>query len=304
MRNIAILFAILSISIPCAATTVTFTDAGGGVINWTSDGAGIVAMALDVDMTSGQIDTVTVDSFFDIFMDQAYDEEAGDGYEYGEDKGNGPIADQDAPGQLALPLTNFCISMGGLGGEAEPLNDPCTSGTITLTGSGTGTISENELRGGVIDENGDRVTTNLPLPIPCHPCGCYEGQPDYDEWIAAGMPECWCYPTQCQGDADGKTEGGGVLGIWHVGTIDVGVLAGAWLVKEPTKGPGITSVVVGGIPGVCADFDHTAEGGGILGSWRVGTIDVGILAGNWLVKEPTKGPGIAKTCLPGNVTPP
>ena len=68
MRNIAILFAILSISIPCAATTVTFTDAGSGVINWTSDGAGIVAMALDVDMTSGQIDTVTVDSFFDNVM--------------------------------------------------------------------------------------------------------------------------------------------------------------------------------------------------------------------------------------------
>lgn len=70
--------------------------------------------------------------------------------------------------------------------------------------------------------------------------------PDYEDWIDAGRPYCWCFDTQCQGDADGKTEGGGILGTYHVGTIDVGVLAGAWLVKEPTKGPGIAKTCLPG----------------------------------------------------------
>jgi hypothetical protein len=133
---------------------------------------------------------------------------------------------------------------------------------------------------------------------------CYAGMPDYSEWVAAGKPPCWCYPTQCEGDADGKTEGGGILGTFHVGTIDIGVVAGAWKVTEPTKGPGITTVNIGGIPGACGDFDHATEGGGILGTFRVGSIDIGILAVNWKVTEPTKGPGIAKTCVPGNLMPP
>jgi hypothetical protein len=166
----------------------------------------------------------------------------------------------------------------------------------------------------VIDENGDAMTTvGLPLALTftgeildcMQEAGIDVSDPaEYAEFVAAGKPECWCYPTQCEGDADGKKEGGLALGYYHVGTIDIGVVAGAWLVKEPTKGPGITTVDVGGIPGACADFDHTKEGGLALGYYRVGTLDIGILAGNWLVKEPTKGPGIATTCVPGNRTAP
>ena len=314
MSKTAILLTVFILSIPCAATTVTFTDTGGGVITWSSDGAGIVAMALDVDMTPGQVDSVAVDSFFDIFMDAAYDEEAGDGYSYGEGT---PIADQDAAGQLVLPQTNFCISMGGLGGESEPLDPAPTSGTITFTGTGAGTLNENALRGGVIDENGDRVITNLPTPGPLFLC-CDDCMVDagidvsdpalYAEFIAAGSPKCWCYPTQCQGDTDGYTEGGAALGFYHVGSVDIGVLAGAWRVTEPTKGPGITTVTIstvnGPVKGACADFDHALEGGAALGFYRVGSLDIGILAGNWRITEPTKGPGIAKTCLPGNRTAP
>jgi len=199
--------------------------------------------------------------------------------------------------------------MGGLGGAAAPLNDPCTSGTIVLTAvaDSTGTLDENALRGGVIDESGDQVTTNLPIPWTITVDEeCYAGMPDYAQWVAVGKPECWCYPTQCQGDADGKTQGtsrGG--GIYYVGSVDITVLAGAWDVKEPPDGPGITSVVVTGIKGACADHDHisqgTSRGGGI---YRVGSFDIGILAANWDVKEPPDGPGISTTCLPGNVTPP
>jgi hypothetical protein len=127
---------------------------------------------------------------------------------------------------------------------------------------------------------------------------------EYAEFVEAGKPTCWCYPTQCEGDTDGKTEGGIALGYFHVGAIDIGVLAGAWMVTEPTKGPGITTVNVGGIPGACANFDHAKEGGIALGYFHVGAIDIGILAGNWMVTEPTKGPGIAKTCVPGNRTAP
>ena len=41
-----------------------------------------------------------------------------------------------------------------------------------------------------------------------------------------------------------------------------------------------------------------------MAQYRVGTIDVGIPAANWKVKEPTKGLGIATTCQPGNRTAP
>lgn len=126
---------------------------------------------------------------------------------------------------------------------------------------------------------------------------CYFGQADYADWVAVDKPECWCYPRQCHGDADGLKYGSVWTGYYYVGTPDLGILADGWMIKDPTKGPGLT-----GNQG-CGDFDHLKYGSVWTGYYRVGTPDLGILANYWMVKEPTKGPGVPGDCLPGNETP-
>jgi len=133
---------------------------------------------------------------------------------------------------------------------------------------------------------------------------CYAGQPDYDVWVAVGKPECWCYPRQCHGDADGKVQGGGPAGLRYVDTDDLDILAAGWQVKEPPKGPGIQSITgPNGDPGACADFAHNVQGGGPAGLRYVDTDDLDILALYWQVKEPPKGLGVPADCEPGNRTP-
>ncbi len=293
MKKILVVFVVLVLAGGLYASTITFGPAvdnldGTCTIPYTSNDPCLVAvaMALDVDITVGpdQIGAVAAsDSFFEIF-----------------------IAEQDQAGSATLPSSSFCISMG----ELSPLNDPCMTGTITLTANGTGvasgTLGENALRGGVIDEDGDTMTTNLPIPfsitaiVDCmQDGGVLTTDPLYLEWEAVGKPECWCYDTQCMGDADTSKAGSIWTGYYYVGTADVTVLAAAWMVYEPIYGPGITSINVGGVPGACADFDRTQHGGIWTGYYRVGTPDVQILAANWFVYQPGKGPGIATTCVPG-----
>ncbi len=297
----SILFAILSISISCVAGTITFGPAvdnqdGTCTIPWAAD-VPIVAMALDVDATD-DIVAVAVDSFFDIFMDVAYDEEAGDGYTYGEDNGNGCICDQDAAGSLALPQSNFCISMGGLGGEEEPLDDPCLSGTIVLTADGyaEGYISENALRGGVIDENGAQVTTNLPIAfVICGDCGddCMQilgVDTDYPAVYAAylaasayfgeGAVDCWCDEYNCQGDGDGSFASIDVDGKRKWVTLaDLNVLSSGWGKKE-SQMPAVTP------PPICGDADRNFAGSDVDGKRKWVTLpDLNILSTSWGKKE-------------------
>jgi len=157
MKKLAML-TVLFTAMPLFAGTITLvpTDNTNGTctVDWTAD-VQVRAMGLDVDCTAGVIDGLTVDSFFDIFMDAAYD--LGAGYAYGVGT---PIADQDAPGELGLPLANLAISMGGLGGAALPLDPAISAGQIILssTAGAAGTIDANALRGGIVDVDGDPVT--------------------------------------------------------------------------------------------------------------------------------------------------
>lgn len=140
--------------------------------------------------------------------------------------------------------------------------------------------------------------------------GCFPGDhPDYDEWVRVGRPECWCYPRQCHGDADGKYEGGTTTGYYYVGMDDLNVLVAAWEVLEdceemfgsgaseceqwpggpPTpNGPGIASVTgppPDYEPGICADFSHSYQGGTTTGYYYVGMIELNIMVPNWEVLE-------------------
>ncbi len=132
--------------------------------------------------------------------------------------------------------------------------------------------------------------------------GCFPtGHTDYLEWLKVGKPDCWCFPRQCHGDADGKLEGGGKIPLRAVGTADLNILISAWNVYEPDSpvdpGPGIGSVP----SGICADFSHSVEGGGKIPLRRVGTADLNILIGSWKVYEPNSpiepGPGVPTDCL-------
>jgi len=92
--------------------------------------------------------------------------------------------------------------------------------------------------------------------------GCMpEDDPDYIEWLSVGMPESWCYPRHCHGDADS---------VKHLVELeDFAVLADAWLVENPT------------VEQLAGDFDHSSEmfGGD---AYRVGFDDLDIFVSNWL----------------------
>ncbi|MHC4315943.1 MAG: choice-of-anchor Q domain-containing protein [Planctomycetota bacterium] len=122
--------------------------------------------------------------------------------------------------------------------------------------------------------------------------GCFPStHSDYSEWVNVGMPDCWCYPRQCHGDAFGDMGGSSKTGYYAVGPTDLsGGLVANWLVKEPPFGPGIGS-------GICADFAHDLGGSPKTGYYRVGPTDLNILIANWLVLEPDRGPGVPPDCL-------
>jgi hypothetical protein len=129
---------------------------------------------------------------------------------------------------------------------------------------------------------------------PIQPGECFPScRADYDTWLTAGSPECWCYPRQCHSDADGQSAGSAKAGVYYVGPADLNILVEAWMVREAPFGPGIASVE----NGICADFAHDRGGSGKSGFYRVGPTDLSILIANWLVKEPPYGPGIEPDCL-------
>ena len=97
----------------------------------------------------------------------------------------------------------------------------------------------------------------------CFPCT----HPDYFEWLYVGKPDCWCYPRQCHGDADGLSEG---KSNYWVAINDLTILRNAW--AKP----------LGSLVGneICADFDHTSEGKKL---YRVAINDLTILKNNWAI---------------------
>lgn len=88
---------------------------------------------------------------------------------------------------------------------------------------------------------------------------------DYDEWVFVGKPDCWCYPRQCHGDADGQSEG---KQKYWVSTIDLDILIAAR--SKPLEELSGNQI--------CADFDHAAQG---KKKYRVSVNDLDILIANW-----------------------
>ncbi|AQT67067.1 hypothetical protein STSP2_00207 [Anaerohalosphaera lusitana] len=243
---------------------------GTGTLSWTINkpDTEIVGMALNVDCIEGQIGSVQIDSYFDVFPDAAHsDPTLYDGALSPNQLGS-PIAPQAFPGTTTLPNSSFCISVAHLEGE--------TDGTGIILGSGTsvsGEIDINAIRGGIVDQNGDAMTTNLPFQFGTG-CGCFPcGHPDYGEWVSVGMPESWCNEYQCEGDSDGLTEGSPFTGYYRVGVNDLNLLVWGW--KDTNYVDPATD------PWIAADFDHAEEGSPFTGFYRVGVNDLNILIANW-----------------------
>jgi hypothetical protein len=132
---------------------------------------------------------------------------------------------------------------------------------------------------------------------------CYVGMADYAQWDLVGRPTCWCYPRQCHGDADGKKKGTVATGYTYVNSDDIDIMSLGWLVKDPTKGPGILGLKVNNVPTACADFSRTKKGTVATGYTRINSDDIDLMSLYWLVKEQTKGTGTPPDCLPGNRNP-
>jgi len=79
----------------------------------------------------------------------------------------------------------------------------------------------------------------------------------YANWVTLGRPQCWAYPRQCHGDADGKKQ----LSYWTASN-DLTILRGAY-------NKVITAMPTGGI---CVDATHSKQ----LSYW-VGSNDLTIL---------------------------
>ncbi|HIJ71189.1 MAG TPA: hypothetical protein HPP87_07475, partial [Planctomycetes bacterium] len=249
MKKLILTLVVLALTAPVSVQAITFTatDPCDGTCVVEFD-AGLdpnvppVAMGLTVTVDgSDPCDAITavdgIDSFFDIYMDYAYNDPCS--YTYG---AGHPIADPCAAGVASLPSMKFCVSMGGLGGSAKPLASAPMSGTAFVLHADnavadpcgpavTGTISLNALRGGVVGSDTEPMATNLSIPFSITISGeCFpSSHADYAMWVKAGKPDCWCNAYQCKGDANGGFGGKDKDGKrqWVTGP-DLTILSNGW----------------------------------------------------------------------------
>jgi hypothetical protein len=172
---------------------------------------------------------------------------------------------------------NMIIEMGSLHSPPEysSPNAPALTGTLckfTVDASCNVSIAANTTRGKVVfydatnEDDGRTVSyTGCAVVITgdCFPAG----YTTYSDWVTMGKPDCWCEAYQCDGDADGATQG---FQNYRVFTNDLTKLAEQWKTKIDT------------ITNPCADIDHKDQG---FQKYRVFTNDLQVLADNWKKKD-------------------
>jgi hypothetical protein len=187
-----------------------------------------------------------------------------------------PEADPNDPGALGgLGTAGVTIEMGGLWyptGDSSPNAAP-DSGTlckVTVTENCNVTLAENATRGGVVLTD-PSVAPNVVLVPGAVVLACFPASySTYNDWVAMGEPDCWFSPYQCDGDADGGTEG---LSKYRVYGRDLNLVVENWKrkINDPLLDP-------------CADIDHKSEG---LSKYRVYGNDLNTVVGNWKAKDAT-----------------
>jgi len=143
-------------------------------------------------------------------------------------------------------------------------NDDAVAGHVDTSGAAP-VWSWKEL----YDQTGMSEDMSFILFTDCFPC-TYSTYPD---WLALGKPRCWCAPPagtgyQCDGDADGVTEG---FFKYRVYGKDINLVVGNWKrkVNDPQLDP-------------CADIDHKSEA---FFKYRVYGKDLATVVTNWKKKD-------------------
>jgi hypothetical protein len=175
-----------------------------------------------------------------------------------------PQAPEDDPGAAGgYGDSSFTVELGSLYDPDESGDAPDQSGVLFEfyydcndccgepgnPGHFTVEITENAVRGGLVLEDGgsaDLISTGC--DVYCEePSSCMaDTNPDYQTWDDWGRPDCWCYPRQCRGDADGIKQ----LIFW--------VFAGDLNIIRAAYGKNDADLAL--VPsGICADFDHTKQ---------------------------------------------
>ena len=279
----------------------------------------VAAFALDITVDAGTI--VAIGDFHtgvSVEGNDGYGIFPASFYEYIDVDGNGNVADWTGAGNYSpAALVGDKGALGGIGtagvtvelgalykGEANAPADAGLLLSVTCSEACNLSIVLNGIRGDVVLEGaGSPSSVDLTQATGVGVGGTDEclapDAPGYADWVAFGKPECWCYLTQCHGDADGLKEGSPITGYKRVFIADLDALIAAYNVKEAPKGPGILSIP----NGICADFMHNAEGSPITGYKRVFISDLDKLIENYNVKEAPKGPGVPKDCVGATIDP-
>lgn len=291
MRRFMLIVAALLFASPVLAVDVNAVKVGDDVAITYAGGTGVRAFALDVNVDNGA--TITgISGFY-----------SGEGAGYGIFPGNfrdyivptapnwvdvnytpvAPVGDPGAAG--AIPGAAITIELGSLYDGAP--NQPPPGGNLCVltidapNGDCNVCVSVNPERGNVVLEDANEAATNLPIcrHISFQPEYCFPDTPEYANQYADYLlyrqynqnpdkVDCWCEAYQCEGDADGLTQG---LPKYRIYTGDFNIVVANWKKKitDPTIDP-------------CADFDHKGQG---LPKYRVYTDDFNILVGNWKAKD-------------------
>jgi hypothetical protein len=166
MKNTLALLMIIALATPAMAGIINFAavDNGDSTITISATGTGVRGINLFV--TGITVVAGSGTSSFNMFADAAYDSEAHAPGDYSPGDG-GPLANPYSPGELPNDSDTFVISVSYMditGNQAAAdATIMANVATFSFTGSGTMTITEDQLRGGVV---GDNITgTNLPLSI-------------------------------------------------------------------------------------------------------------------------------------------
>ena len=288
-------------------------DTNMAFINFVSD-VNVRAFALNIEVTAG-VNIVDVNNYFEgdcnatskgfgIFLDTINGIDVND--KGGVEEWGSPVADACSPGAAGTGIGTSKVVI-GMGALYEDGNQPLLSGTlckIRVNGSCTVNVTEEDTyRGGVVLEDGTSTDANLTGATNVPLDDCYLNYADHAEYVAAGRPECWCYPRQCHGDADGLAQGSVKFGFKYVDTDDLDIMSAGWKVLDPPKGSGILGLTVNGVPVACADFAHNTQGSVKFGFKRIDTDDLDLMSAYWKVLEPPKGSGTPANCTPGNRTP-
>lgn len=226
MKSLVCLIAVLAITAPVLATTVTIVGETDGLtltLKYYTDGVvrGIALAGSTDGATTNQADATT-GTDWNVCLDYAYDVVTAEGtYELGQDT---PLAKSDGPGVPTGDVDTFSICVGYVDeGGGQGGVDPGSQGapkelcTLAFSGGCTVTLAEDTLRGGavgspvdiVFDLNGDGTPGDNTIVVSdeCLKVGEFCGgllitQAMYDKWVQIGKPISWCHPGHAVGDAD------------------------------------------------------------------------------------------------------